>query len=102
MRIAKLPRWPGFLAVALALLLAGCGNLAGTGNHAAICGGKAYDNVMFNSDRHNAADRATVASILGAARNGEVSEEGLARVTSLAGERDARRIVDEYGNCLGE
>lgn len=55
---------------------------------------------MFNSDRYNAGDRYSVVSLLRSAPDGGVSTEVLERVAELTGERDARRIADEFGSCM--
>lgn len=99
MRITNWSGWRGLPVAVLALLPTAC-SLVDPGADATRCGGSAYDSIMFNSDRYNAGDRYSVVSLLRSAPGGEVSAEVLERVAQLTGERDARRIVDEFGSCL--
>lgn len=99
MRITNWSGWRGLPVAVLALLPTAC-SLLDPGANATRCGGSAYDSIMFNSDRYTAGDRYSVVSLLRSAPGGEVSAEVLERVSQLTGERDARRIVDEFGSCL--
>lgn len=98
--IARLP-WLRTAAACVVSLLAGCSYL-GAGSQAESCGANAYDSVMFNSDRYDSADRAAVASLLRGVGSGEVPADGMARIIAIAGERDARRMIDEFATCMGE
>lgn len=98
-RITNWSGWRGLPVAVLALLPTAC-SLLDPSADATRCGGSAYDSIMFNSDRYNAGDRYSVVSLLRSAPGGEVSAEVLERVSQLTGERDARRIVDEFGSCL--
>lgn len=89
----------GISLTASVLFLAGCAT-DGAGNDAARCGGRAYDNVMFNTDQYDPEDRVRVSSALRDAGEDDVTDDILRRVTNVTGDGNARRIADEFRSCL--
>ncbi|HHX82841.1 MAG TPA: hypothetical protein GX696_07670 [Pseudomonadaceae bacterium] len=88
----------GIAATTSVLFVSGC-VVDTAGSDAVRCGGRAYDNVMFNTDQYDVQDRGRVTAALRDSV-GDPAAEILRRVTPVTGEGNARRITDEFSICL--
>lgn len=88
----------GIAVTASVLVVSGC-VMDTAGTDAVRCGGRAYDNVMFNTDQYDVQDRGRVVAMLRDSAAGAAGDT-LGLVTSVTGEANARRITDEFGSCV--
>lgn len=90
----------GIAVTSSVLVVSGC-VMDAAGTDAVRCGGRAYDNVMFNTDQYDVQDRGRVVAMLRDSATGAAGDT-LRRVTGVTGEGNARRITDEFGSCLAD